>query len=82
MADLAQGLKDFLFPARVALRDAAEGQKPATPATPASPGIDVAAEAQKAAKRSLPVTTPTAPVVKKPKALGTASKIGSQLMEQ
>ena len=80
-------LKDLLFPARVPLRDAAEGPKPATPVTPASPGIDVGAEAQKAAARSLapaatpaPMPAPAAPAKKKKGVNATA--IGSALSQQ
>lgn len=83
MPEAFQSLRDLLFPARVPLRDAAEGQKPSTPATPASPRIDVAAEAEKAAKRAQapPPAAPAAPVKKK-KQPGVAATMGSQLMDQ
>lgn len=91
MADVGQALRDFLFPARQPLREAAEGPDPnaaskaATARAASNPsGIDVAAEAQKAAARTLPkpaASAATAAPVKK-KAPGVAGKIGAQLMEQ
>jgi hypothetical protein len=82
MADLAQGLRDFLFGAGPLKQAAAPPATPNTP-QPAQPsGVDMQAEAAKAAKRSLPAPAPAAPVVKKQKPAGTAVKIGSQLMEQ
>lgn len=91
MADIATSLKDFLFPARAPLREAAatgdtaptDAASQAASARAASnpSGVDMAAEAAKAAARSRPAPMPAAaPVVKKPKPLGTAGKIGAQFM--
>jgi len=85
-------LRDFLFGAgtldKVA-RSGSDGQA-AAPAGPAQPsGIDLAAEAQKAAARAKTAAAPPtvapspAPVIKKkPAPAGTAAKMGSQFLNQ
>jgi hypothetical protein len=55
-------LSDILFPAAKPLKNAAQGNPPAppTPVPPGQAGIDVAAEAQKAAARAKAAAPPKA----------------------